>query len=192
MIISTQRKVCLFLVPRTGTTTIRNIFIGKDVLGNGNLELPPHPNYNDVLAHIPDLPTYQMFAFYRDPVERFISGYNYFKGRYGTHPVYGSHFESFTGFLSSPSYANDGDRRGMFRPQTHWLNHTGITLLDFRQYETRVRQILAKFDLPVDTVIGASNQSPNLWTPTEAQRTRIAQHYGDDYRFFANKGIFFT
>lgn len=77
MIYCTERKIGIFLNPRTGSKTIYNIFKGLNVTHNKH----NHINYEVAVDayNIADFNTYKFFCFYRDPVDRLISTIKYFK-----------------------------------------------------------------------------------------------------------------
>ena len=77
MIYCKKRKIGIFLNPRTGTTSLYHIFKSIDVDQNKHV----HVNYslaNDAYD-IPDFHTYKFFCFYRNPIDRFVSCFKYFK-----------------------------------------------------------------------------------------------------------------
>jgi hypothetical protein len=77
MIYCTERKIGIFLGPKTGSSSIIKMF--KDI----PVTFRKHTHLNYTLAvdayEIPDFNTYKFFCFYRDPVSRFNSAYKYFK-----------------------------------------------------------------------------------------------------------------
>ena len=85
---------------------------------------------------------------------------------------------------------------GYFAPQTRWLKHhtVEVKLMDFRNFESEVRTLFSKLDIPADTPIpklnsGAKKLKPSDLTPEEIKF--IKDLYKDDYEFFASKGITF-
>ena len=77
MIYCTQRKIGIFLNPKTASSSVIKAF--KDV----ELTLRKHTHLNYTLAanayDIPDFNTYKFFCFYRDPVSRFNSAFKFYK-----------------------------------------------------------------------------------------------------------------
>ena len=84
MIISNDKKLIVLLNPKTGTQALKSALDGLgpfDVIDGqhetlGMLETKPELKAISLVAPLRD---YQVFAFYRDPVERFISAANHMR-----------------------------------------------------------------------------------------------------------------
>lgn len=90
MIYCTQRKIGIFLNPKTASSSVVRAF--KDV----PVSFRKHTHLNYTLAfdayEIPDFNTYKFFCFYRDPVARFNSAFKFFKRH--TYPIALSKFST--------------------------------------------------------------------------------------------------
>lgn len=77
MIYCTERKIGVFLNPKTGSHTIKKVFDNIPV----TLAARNHSNYSiaEYVYEIPDFSTYKFFCFYRDPVDRFDSAFKFYK-----------------------------------------------------------------------------------------------------------------
>jgi len=77
MIYCTERKIAIFLNPKTASTSVIRAF--RDV----PVTYRKHTHLNYTLAvdahELPDFDTYKFFCFYRDPVSRFNSAFKFFK-----------------------------------------------------------------------------------------------------------------
>lgn len=85
MIISHQRKVILFSLPRTGTMTLRTA--ARNANGKFDHISYNHYNYDELRENVKgrdnfgfgstsNLDSYEMYTFYRDPFDRLKSGLN--------------------------------------------------------------------------------------------------------------------
>lgn len=82
MILSKEKKIGVFCIPKTGSSTLTSLFANVQLHQNINT----HINYADLVNKInsgkinitlEELDSYKFYAFYRDPVDRFKSAYNY-------------------------------------------------------------------------------------------------------------------
>jgi hypothetical protein len=82
MIVSKNKKIAVYLNPKTGTSTLMNVFRNIPGLEHRKRTHKAHNEVSDFVAEfleISDFETYKFFVFYRDPVERCISAYKSFK-----------------------------------------------------------------------------------------------------------------
>lgn len=188
-IVDTQRKQILLLPYKTGTTSIRQIFIDSGRSADirkgrkGN-----HPNIDKLFefnTDLGDVSQYEVHAFYRDPVDRLISwtAYNYNK---------------FPFIQKKDTIHEYLANYGIAAYQVRWLKHdtVNINLLDYRKFEVELREVLVKFGVPQNVTIpvlneGGENKRP-LTSLTADEIQRIKELYVDDYAFFASKGITFS
>jgi hypothetical protein len=77
MIICNKRKIGIFLPTKTGSNTIASLFKNLDIddVTHNHLEYTRLAKNNIDI----DFSSYKFYAFYRNPVERFISGYTFSK-----------------------------------------------------------------------------------------------------------------
>jgi hypothetical protein len=185
--INTEKRVVILFPHKTGTHTLRQIL--QDAGAN------PEPRYSDVNNHptldhlksinpqIPDLYEYEVYAFYREPVEKFLSFIAY---NYRQHPL----MEPYTNVF------NYVEQYGYFAPQTRWLKHhtVDVNLLDFSKFEGEMRRLLVRIGITPNVAIPKLNASVGRKTPNDLTPEEIAyikSMYADDYAFFESKGITF-
>jgi hypothetical protein len=77
MIYCKERKLGIFMNPKTGSHTISKTFKNISVTKNTR----DHSNYVMALdyAELPDFNTFKFYCFYRDPIDRFNSGFKFYK-----------------------------------------------------------------------------------------------------------------
>jgi hypothetical protein len=80
MIYCTERKIGVFLNPKTGSRSILSIFRNNIPPVAWNVRNTCNYTLMKERYSVPeDFDTYKFYAFYRDPVERFIDGYRTYK-----------------------------------------------------------------------------------------------------------------
>jgi len=198
MIISHDLKSLFIGVPKNGSQTARAVLgsLGLDLVG----EMGRHPTVPEAIRlaeeRLPEQviePT-TIYAFWRDPVERFCSAVEFhkrclpnsfiqlFPERFEGIKPHSSWFETDTDamapelravidgiapaeiraalpppFVPGVSLQRRGGNLSFYRPQSEWLDHPGITVLPFADYETGLRQIVDRFGGD-----GASVEIPQL------------------------------
>jgi hypothetical protein len=172
---------------KTGTHTLRNILkehgridVIKYSAGNN------HPSIDQLRVLRPDMGNpekYDVYAFYREPIEKFLSfmAYNYRLNSLMT---------------PTSSVMEYYEMFGHFAPQVRWLKHptVDVQLLNFHDFENEMRRLFRRINIPVNTPIPKLNESPNRKKPSDLTAEEIAfikDLYKEDYEFFASKGITF-
>lgn len=123
MIYCTERKIGIFLNPKTASSSIIKAF--KDV----SLTQRKHTHLNYTLANeayeIPDFNTYKFFCFYRDPVSRFNSAFKFYKRH--TFPIALSQFSTSeevykaTMSIRKKKFDDYLFMNKMYKGEYHWL-----------------------------------------------------------------------
>ncbi|WP_109799530.1 hypothetical protein [Novosphingobium meiothermophilum] len=186
MIISHDRQKLFIGVPKNGSQTARSVLgqIGVDLVG----ELGRHPTLPEAIRLAEEQfagksisPT-AIYAFWRDPVERFCSAVEFhkrclpnslmqlFPDRFigiEPHPRW---FETDPGAVTPGLRAvinalapleilaalppplvpgvplqSRGGNLSFYRPQSEWLDHPGMTILPFADFEAGLRQVIDQF-----------------------------------------------
>ena len=104
MIYDAEKKLIVLLPPKTGSTSLRSLFISLVPAGTNQSEVPVgnrflltvwpitstttaivqgHIKYNEILQVFPNinLDEYTIYGFYREPVARFMSAFKYLQQR---------------------------------------------------------------------------------------------------------------
>jgi hypothetical protein len=185
MIISHDRQALFIGVPKNGSQTARAVLgqIGVDLVG----EMGRHPTVPEAIRLAEErfreaiAPT-AIYAFWRDPVERFCSAVE-FQKRCLPNSFIQLFPERFVGIEQHPRWfepdpeaiaqdlraaiesippldilstlppprvpgASIQPRVGnlsFYRPQSEWLDHPGITVLPFSDYEAGLREVVDQF-----------------------------------------------
>ena len=186
MIISHDRQTLFIGVPKNGSQTARAVLsqIGVDLVG----EMGRHPTVPEAIrlaeARFPSeaIEPTKIYAFGRDPVERFCSAVEFHK-RCLPNSFIQLFPERFVGIEPHPrwfeterdavtynlrsvidnigpldilaalppppvpsvSFQPRGGNLSFYRSQSEWLGHSGIIVLDFAEYEVRLRQVVDGF-----------------------------------------------
>lgn len=196
MIISHSLKKIIYFVPRTGSTSFYKCLkpVLTDVYAHthGIISNRDQEKYQD----------YDVYAFYRDPVERFVSSLNY-SGR--------AHFiESNIKFINqelTPIDAIELLRESnehktilrhniLFTKQSHWYSHPRIIPLNFHDINNEINRVLSDFGQPTIQEIPKVNQSIKknykVEDLTSEDVQEIREYYSDDYDFFRGRNLSFN
>lgn len=188
MYIDKENRVVILYPHKTGTTTIRTILLNDNRIDTLRIRNDiNHPSLDQLKVLRPDVPDiyeYEVFAFYREPVEKFMSFYAW-------------NYMMFPLMNPCATVMEYVDKYGYFAHQTRWLKHdtVNIQLLDFANFESELRKVLAKIGIPLTTPIPKTNVSENQRRVSDLSAEEIAfikNIYKKDYEFFDSKGITFN
>lgn len=221
MIVSIQKGFCIFLNPKTGTTTLYDIFKDKPYV---DYAVQDHLDYRDLKVKYPDADNIALYAFYRNPVDRFISAYSFaMENRsfilasrmynYYIDPEHVNAFNTNTGLndeqmdrvraLSIKEIFTHKDFKlimsllfdisPVFLPQVNWLDYEGMNLLNFEHFEDEVKKLLTLYDDSdiVPEIPKLNAVEPAYRNLTQEETDLIKSLYERDYQFFASKNITF-
>ncbi len=190
MLIDHRTKTLVLMNPKTGTSSLRVMF--RDFIS---------PEYYHIRWHELDssLASYTKYAFYRDPIERFISGYSYlcqvyYKGFYKD-PVTRSRIELVLQSLDceTPQQitvdkvldAKYNDRHGavldILDPQIEWIGNNEINLLNFNNFNSECGKLFAAFNINPVKVEQVNITEPITLTLEQIQR--VKGYYKEDYEY---------
>ncbi len=206
MIINKEKRIGIFLVPKTGSATLYHLFRANNI---PSFDLD-HVHWNLNLAKellqdsLTDLETYKFYAFYRDPIERFESTLkhhpsdsknvdeiiDYFYDKVVNYINAGQYHKEFNVFGEmNHKYA---DMKEFVKPQVHWFDFDiNLTLLDYRNFSNNAIMLLSLFDIKIDRQIPKMNSRIKKISLSENQKQKIADMYRIDYEFLAKRGINF-
>jgi len=220
MIHDADKKLLLLLPPKTGSQTLRSLFVSR--YGN---DIPryfySHIKYNDITNILTDinLDEYTIYGFYREPVARFMSTFRYvqrqinrsikFRAEDGDDTdlkrIYKALYNDEDTTRDTASITIDdilnavenqkliGSILDLFLAQTLYLTDK-VTLLDFEDFENNTKMLLGLFGMDSNTVIqkeNDTNSSNYLGDLTEAQIAKIKELYAIDYAFLESHNITF-
>lgn len=188
MFFNKQAKQAFVFPPKVGTITIRH-FLG--LAGWKGLR-PYHGTPAQLIEKYPSLNDYTIYGFYRDPVKRFESAVLHCK----QFPIVRDTFAKLlqdNGISKSIEAVSYDDLinvhgalveqfKGLFLPQSHWLNHPKVTALDFRNMEAELRRITGNTTQEFNHWNVASDFGRSVITPAVEEFVR--QQYADDYRLW--------
>ena len=182
--VDTQREIAVLFPHKTGTHTLRTILKDHGRIQHVKLQgVWSHPHLDYLKAEYSNIYSYDVYAFYREPVERFMSwiAYNYRK------------FPLMKPYTNVHDYIEE---YGFFAPQTRWLTHhtADVQLLDFRKFDSELRKLLNRLGIPNNIDIPKLNKSDNKvavesLTADEIQAIKTVMK--EEVDFFESKGITF-
>jgi hypothetical protein len=218
MIYSSSQSVAVFLNPKTGTTSL------VDSLTNTNYVFDEcqhnHMNFDLFMRmYNPDLTNMKMFCFYRNPLDRFLSMWNYIRTTPGhmvkmVHYFHGdaikiSHlnrtpFQDLSSevqdaltqiniitFLQSGFKDTLGSKWPLLYPQTNWVKFDNLTLLPYEDFNNGVAAITSALGV-TDYKVDTLNKRTiisNDTIPTQEEIDFIKVYFKEDYDFFESVGI---
>lgn len=219
MIICKDRKIGIFLVPKTGTISLCSTFSKLNLFYCKHSHTKWPQAWHNFSPTIDDFDQYQFFAFYREPLDRFASAIAYFKRTlyrelipafYGNkHPIscattrpYETLPTEIKMLIEQITVTQILDHKGLNMMKTSMLQHQqlwfdypiNIKYLDFKNYIQEVKFLLSIFNVN-------GNEIPHLnrsYVPypnsdlTKDEVVRVKDIYRSDYDFFASKGITFS
>jgi len=191
MVFDKQTKQAFIHPAKTGTQTIRAFL--KSV---GWKELPMTHSPLDVLIEkYPNLNDYTVYGFLRNPLSRFESAILHLKRG----PAIDKFFEKalrengIDSSLEAASYEAVisvfpqvlQSTGGFLVPQSYWLNHPKVTVLDFDNLESELRRISGNTTQPIEMLNTATDFGRS--EITQAVRDFVRQEYAIDYALAKDK-----
>ena len=188
MLIHKAKKIIVLLNPKTGTSTLYDIF-KQYRSGYWHCQYKNIPNSKD----------YKIFGFHRDPVDRFISAHSYLIEEYKVlEPTKRTEwYKKYTNNITIAELIKTlvsgikGPVLDLFEPQTNWLN-SNVELLNYHDFENECKKLMNIFDIDLDQIIPVKNNSKNKIIPTDIEKNLIQSFYKKDYDFFSNSGIYYN
>ena len=209
MIVFEAAKAVLLLNPKTGTRSIVDYFSQPRFRDHANVVNGGHVPYREVInIHGKDgYQGYQLFAFYRCPIERFVSACNYIVSQWNriwadyplnpeTKATVQAEIRDLTmeGFLDMIIHGNRGPVLDLARFQTDYFG-PNIQLLNFHDFDAEFTRLTTLLGLSGPAKAPHHNERfpkfcINDLSPELIER--IKQYYAPDYAFFAIRGITFN
>lgn len=184
MLFNKQTKKAFVFPPKNGTHTVVYFLHpfgwhrGADNHELTNVLFDTHPN----------LVNYKVYGFLRDPLKRFESVILHFKQfpftrlqfdeflqQQNATPREQLTYDEFVNLIPAmPSYFDI-----LLRPQSDWLAHPQVTVLDFDNFESELRRISGN----ADQQIGRHNVADDFGKSviTDKVRAFVREHYAADY-----------
>lgn len=171
--------------PKTGTHTIQKFLIEHDWK-----KLPmTHARTERLIRDYPNLNDYTIYGFLRDPLERFESAILHVKRSHRVDQILARvlqqngiadsvetvSYETLIGIFPAVSEVLPA----FFRPQSAWLDHPKVTVLDFRNIDAELRRIAGNTDRPIVRQNVATNFGKSVIT--RAVEDFVRDHYAPDY-----------
>lgn len=178
-------RIAFMLVPRTGSTSLRETLIINEfkypiVFSEASLGFSWHATYRSSLEAFPGLTSYKIFGVYRDPVERFASGLRYAAESLGLKINSPLDCDALIDRLFAWNHKANamGVLAEIFKAQVEWLDGPNVTPLCYSNASEKIANILGlNKQLPR---MNASMQGSNM----SARAVEFARaRYAADYRF---------
>lgn len=211
MILCEEKKVAFLYNPKTGSSTMSKLLEVAKSRSTG------HAHELTINKFVKDPENYKLYAFYREPVERYISAVNYIKkSKEGMYQILQYFFG--VGFSSAKvvGYDNLSDELRfkidslspikylevflknnlvlpVFYKQISWLDKPNMTLLDYRDFDNNARFVCNLFDVKVDKIpwVNQSVKINNVSELNSRDISEIRDYYKEDYVFLESRGIRF-
>lgn len=189
--LDTERKVIILYTHKTGTNTLRHILRDHGRIDHVRLEgINNHPSLDQIRYQYPEIGEqayeYEVYAFYRNPIERHLSWMKY---------------------VSNSTYREPNltmmqwyDKYGFFVPQVRWIRHStvNINLLNYHDFDAEVRRVMGRIGIhiPLTETFQKHNASGNTRTEADLTPEEVSFLKDDilkeDYDYLASRGITFN
>lgn len=184
MMFHKESKICFSLVPRTGSTSLRNLLINlkmRELVFNSPLSFH-HTKYKDAVKVYPNLSKYTIYGVFRNPAERLVSALNF------TSPVQPLHLSSFikNGTVLIDEIKNgvkNNQQHILYHPQRDWFEEIpNPKVISFDNLQAGLDTALATFD--GYKTIQHLHKSPAKHVQLTPELEEFArEHYAADYQF---------
>ena len=179
---------CVFLhVPKTGGLTLGNV-----------LKLHNGPHYEikngDHALHLTDF-NYFKFCFVRNPWDRFLSCYFYFR-KYGRGKGNDNHsgdlvnqYETFKDFVTNFDSIENQFKSPHFRNQLHWVDQRLDFIGRFENLQEDFNAVCDKIGIPQQKLPHKNKTKHKHYTEYYDNETRqiVAEKYAKDIEYFGYK-----
>ncbi len=184
MIFHKEKKLCMFLPPKTGTQTARAFLKNVD----WNIVAPEHEAPKFYLDKYPNLAGYKSYVYLRNPLDRFVSGILFLKqntvSRYFKQFLESRSIDVSVEHLTYEQFLDVFEETNnrfanILNPQTFWMTHPNTEVLDFDNYEAEIRRISGDYTNP----LVVQNKSTDFGRSVVTQKVIdfVRQHYAADY-----------
>ncbi len=207
MIISHSKQICFWKIPRTGSTTVELLLrllagldFSQDVIAKGyffpagynfgmmpdspsgvpgerRTHITPQEAIDNNVMTLAQYNSYQNFVMIRDPVEKFISAYQF--------GMPGRTFDP-AGIITDTIIPNPQSHFGLWKKQVEWLTLGNITALPFSDYQNSLTTVVTAFGGTMPTDIPNVSRRHLRFEEivrqiaTPAHRASIRAHYSED------------
>lgn len=177
MLFHKPTKTAFVLPPKNGTTSLMTYLRKLDFRFVPNKEFQitniGHPFPRDLVAIHPNLANYATYGFFRNPLDRYLSIVKMYK-RLGK-LIVPSDFEQ-------QNQLSSGIPREIFARQIEWLDHPGLTVLNFDNYDVEVKAIGERHGRP-DLPVPKMNVGKFEVEVTPEITAFVRDYYAVDYQF---------
>lgn len=204
MIVNHEKKAVILGNPKTGTTTLEQLFDGGRVDPGMR-----HARWR-FFKDNPDFKGYKFFGFWREPVDRFYSCCTYLSQIYHSNwerrnnPIAASEVEKGFSALNITNMDDitvdailtrlESKKRGpvldLFDHQVEWLNEN-VTILSYHHFDEDVRWLAERLGVKLPDEIPKLNVSDKQYRfPRLASEIkRVEKFYQPDYEFLGWQGV---
>lgn len=205
MVLCNKRKIGVYFNPKTGSATL------SALLKKANVEINVHDHKADPYG----LEGYKFYCFYRDPVERYISGFNYIKrlsdmmiellhyfhgeriscAKNATYNTLSDIHQKMIDQINPIDYFNEFVKKHnagiVFSHQTTWLELPNVEPLNFKDFENQTKFVCGLFDIDPQTIpkINESKATHKVSELSQSEIDQIKSFYQLDYEYFHKNKI---
>lgn len=186
MLFHREKKLCMFLPPKTGTTTAQAFLKNS----GWHYLMPQHVYPEVLLERHSNLVKYKYYAFLRNPLKRFVSCMMFTKQREGGFEILTKIIEeqqlgctvedmTYDQFVDNFSLIKEKTPSVVYEAQSRWMTLPGTEILDFDNYEAEIRRISGDYVSPVIV----QNKTTDFGKSVVTQKVIdfVRQHYAADY-----------
>lgn len=183
-----QRKLIFAMPTKTGSQTLLSLLRGWGLTAVGE---DMHIKPKDAVQFIPDMDSYTVYGFFRNPLDRFLSSLRYIKDRRIAATILNVPYETIASYSYDQLVDNfeslNAKLNYYFDPQIQWFENA--TLLDFNKFDLEVLKIARMFEIQKVFVPLINDTNPVNETPSQKVIDFVQSYYADDYRLGRERGL---
>lgn len=184
MYYDTQRKLVFVMPTKTGSQTLLSLLKSW---GLSSIEGDMHTKLKD----IPDIQSYTVYGFFRNPLDRFLSSLRYIKERRIASIILDIPYETVSAYSYDQFVDNfqllNSKLNYYFDPQVEWLE--GANLLDFNKFDLEILRVARMFDVQQVNIPVMNDTVPVNEVPSQKVIDFVQSYYAADYQLGREKGL---
>ena len=186
-----EDRIAFMLVPRTGSTSLRETLIENGfkypiVFSNTDYGFSWHATYRQSIEAFPNLLNYKMYGVFRDPVDRFASGLRYASESLSMPAETSADYDALIKKLFGWELEAEGKGvfAEIFKKQVDWLYGPNVTVISYENSATMIPDVIG-----LTRAMPKMNASVRLSSLSDRALDFAKARYAADYDFADSFGV---